>query len=288
MAYITTSNLKQIICQSDFTSLSLKGGLYKTSIYFFSKFEEASLLAVKELLRDPEQYFLKYYRPITQKQTPGNVVFENTTPAYHLNSACERLNADYKNVRIPQSISVAGFKAVQDYKEWCKANRELLYSNNPAFIARHQLRWGMSPIGIEMLNTGSAEVDNYTIEGLETKIDTLLQQAKDHYYRDSKTNVILKKYSKYTYLAKKPDPIYNNNTGFSDSEVKAILRDYDARFKAPLKNLLIEYYRLTLNPEIRMEGYLLEQLNFKPCSCCAGKKNVTSFSFADATPATSY
>ena len=42
----------------------------------------------------------------------------------------------------------------------------------------------------------------------------------------------------------------------------------DDTFKQPLKNLLIEYYRLKFNPDIKMDGKFLEALGFKECSCC--------------------
>jgi len=50
--------------------------------------------------------------------------------------------------------------------------------------------------------------------------------------------------------------------------VKDLLKKYDNEFKKPLKKMLIEYYRLKHNPEIRMEGEVLELLGFKPCAFC--------------------
>ncbi len=79
---------------------------------------------------------------------------------------------------------------------------------------------------------------------------------------------ILKRFSKFTYIAYESNDIYNNDTGYSDEEVKELLKGYDEEFKKPLKRHLIDYYRIKLNPEIKMEGNFLEQLGFKPCGLC--------------------
>ena len=79
---------------------------------------------------------------------------------------------------------------------------------------------------------------------------------------------ILKQFSKYTFLAYKEDKVINNNTVYSDTEIKNLLNKYDIEFKKPLKRMLIEYYRLKFNPKIKMQGEILEQLGFKSCSYC--------------------
>jgi diaminopimelate epimerase len=52
MAYLTISNAHLIIFKTDIKSLNLEGSVYKKNIYFFSKFENNSLLAFQELVND--------------------------------------------------------------------------------------------------------------------------------------------------------------------------------------------------------------------------------------------
>jgi hypothetical protein len=52
------------------------------------------------------------------------------------------------------------------------------------------------------------------------------------------------------------------------NEIKEFLKKYDVQFKIPAKDLLIEYFRVKFNPELKFEGKLLEQLVFKLCGLC--------------------
>ena len=78
----------------------------------------------------------------------------------------------------------------------------------------------------------------------------------------------MKQYSKYSFLGKYHEPLYNNTTGYSDEVVKDFLVDYEERFKRPIIELLYNYYRVKFNPDLEMEGYLLDQLGFRPCVHC--------------------
>jgi hypothetical protein len=39
-------------------------------------------------------------------------------------------------------------------------------------------------------------------------------------------------------------------------------------FKKPFKDLLLQYLMVKYNPELKFNGLLLEQLNFKKCHKC--------------------
>ena len=94
------------------------------------------------------------------------------------------------------------------------------------------------------------------------------KEAGKYYYANSKHTKILKQYSKFAFLGTYNEPLYNNNTGYSDEEVKSFLVIYEEKFKRPIKDMLRNYYRVKFNPELEMEGYLLDQLGFRPCSHC--------------------
>lgn len=138
------------------------------------------------------------------------------------------------------------------------------------FVARLRSRWGIvtNPKAINRDNSGSTFIENLTIEELEEKIDGLIKEAGRFCNESDKNKKILKRFSKFTFIAYTDVDIQNNDTGYSDEEVKGLLKDYDKQYKRPLRNYLIEYYRLKHNPEINMEGYLLERLGFNPCGHC--------------------
>jgi hypothetical protein len=268
MAYITLANANNIVYKGKLDGLDLSGELYKVQIRFFSNYEKSALLAIQELLRDPEKYFDEIYIPFVAKDT-FRYIYEGKKPAYHKEVDCERLTSDYENFEIPAAIQEQGPEVVIEFRRWFETVKHLLLKPD-VFVARLQLRWGIvtNPKSINHVNSGFAEVENYSIEVVESLIDRTLKDAGRFYYQCSKNTIILKKYSQLTYLAYKEEPLYRNDTGYADVEVKKFLKHYDELFKRPLKRLLIEYYRLKFNPDIKMEGYLLERLGFKPCSYC--------------------
>lgn len=280
MAYITTANSRKIIQKIDFRVSAFTGEVYLKPIYFFNKYEEQSLLAIKEMLENPTRFFQDYYKHLI-KVDSFTFVFENTNPAYHLNFECPRLHADFKNYLIPTEIKERGQDEIDKYRAWFKGVVHLLEDEDEIkleiFKERCRLRFKLDlpPEIYKKNNSGSFEIENMNLEELESTIDNLLKSAGRFYYRSNKNTAILKCFSRYAYLGKKPEPIYNNNTGFSDVEVKEVLREYECEYKIPTMNLLREWYRVKLNPELEFEGELLNKLGFKQCGCCFNSDFVT-------------
>lgn len=268
MSFITLANTNSIIFKSNIQNLNLKGEIYKFKIYFFSKYEENALLAIQELLKNPEYYFKDIYVPYKPEDT-YTLVYEGQKPSYHKYACCPRLQSDYQNFEIPIKIIEQGNDQVQEFRRWFETVKHLL-DNPEIFAMRLHSRWGIvtNPKAINRENSGITIVENYTIKEIEEKIDELIKAAGRFYYDNNKNTTILKQFSKLTNLAYKSEPINRNDTGYSDSVVKELLKFYDEEYKKPLKKYLIEYYRLKFNPNIKMEGYLLEQLGFRPCSYC--------------------
>jgi hypothetical protein len=46
------------------------------------------------------------------------------------------------------------------------------------------------------------------------------------------------------------------------------LKEYHTRFKLPIKKLLIEYYRVKLNPSLEFAETYIEALGFRKCGTC--------------------
>lgn len=268
MAYITLANTNKIIFDSDLKGLNLEGQVYKMQIYFLSSYEESSLLAIQELLKDPEKYFTTIYKPYKPKDT-YSLVYEGKKPGYHKFSCCPMLNSDYQNFPIPEAIKEKGQLAVVEFREWFKTVEHLLEKPD-VFVMRLKAKYGIetNPQAINKDNSGNTAIKNETIEEIETRIDGLIKDAGRFYYANEKNTKILKRFSKWTFLAYKSEKIDGNETGYSDEEVRSLLKEYDETYKRPLKSNLIEYYRLKFNPEIKMEGYFLEKLGFKSCGHC--------------------
>jgi hypothetical protein len=268
MAYITLSNTNKIIFKTNLKNLNLAGELYKIPIYFFSKYEENALLAIKELLKNPEKYFNEIYIPYVPVDTL-KFVYEGKNPSYHKFADCPRLHSVYENFEIPTEIRELGKEKINEFRIWFETVKHLL-DEPEKFVMRLRLKWGIetNPNAIIISNSGSTEIENLNIEDLERKIDLTIKNAGKFYYENEKNKTILHKFSKFTYLAYKAEKIEKNETIYSDEEIKILLKDYDNKFKRPLKGMLIEYYRLKHNPNINFEGTILEKLGFKQCGHC--------------------
>ncbi|MFB6306707.1 MAG: hypothetical protein ABEH43_06925, partial [Flavobacteriales bacterium] len=121
---------------------------------------------------------------------------------------------------------------------------------------------------IEFSNSGSEEFENYDVKQLEKEIDKILSDASKYFRNNPDMQHIIKKFGKLAFLGHYNDEIYNNDTGLNDNELKKFLKMYDRTYKAPVKRLLMEYYRVLHNPNMEFEGTILDKLNFKPCSIC--------------------
>jgi hypothetical protein len=274
MAYITISNSLKILKNLDFEAIGDFGGdVYVKPIYFFSKYEENNLLFLKQLLKNPEKFIKEYYVPIVVTDN-FKYVYEGTQPAYHFYSGCDRLISNYKNFEIPEEIRKRSKEEILRFRKWFKVN-EYLLEKPEIFAARLHLAFNVmvNPKEIDYANSGVEVKENLNLEELEKRINQYLSDA-GVFFRSAneEKKEILRKYQKYTFLAYTSKKLKNNTTPFDDQTIKNILKQYDIRFKRPVKELLIEYYRIKHNPDLKFEGQLLEQLGFKPCAACQQEK----------------
>ncbi len=268
MAFITLANTKKIIYNTKIKELDLTGEVYKIPIYFFGKYEKNQLLAIQELLKNPERFFTDIYIPFQTEDT-YTFVYEGQKPAYHKVNNCEKLNATFENFSIPKEIQERGIGVVIEFRKWFEEVKHLL-EKPEIFVMRLQARWGIitNPKAINIGNSGITKFESYNIDELVNIIDLQIKEAGRFYHESKKNKVILKNYSKFTYLAYSTEDLRNNTTGYAQEEIKEFLRLYDEKFKKPLKQNLIEYYKLKLNPEIDLSGDLLKGVGFTACVDC--------------------
>lgn len=272
MAYLTLSNSKKLIQKIDLDSLErIAGEIYDKDIYFFNKRERANLIGIKQLFEDPEK-FLEYYKPIVTVDTLQFVTPE-TTPAYHKDDKCERLHSDFKNFLIPVPIQEKGFQEVQLFRKWFKEMkcaemevRQYIEAVQKKFIYVGEI----NEKSIEIKNSGVSVKENYSMELLQKKIDDLLQEFSEYFHSNPIVRDVLNKYQKWTFLAFRDKPIENNFTGISDADLKHLLKGIEEKWKRPVKDYLVEYYRIKFNPNLEFEGLLLEKLGMKSCGMCLG------------------
>lgn len=268
MAYITKANSKKILRKLNLKNANLNGLIYERPIYFFSKLEEQSLLAYQMLVKDPKKFITEVYQKVPINEDTMTYVFEGEIPCYHNVPYCERLHANYCNYRIPKEIIEKG-EALR-FRNWFKANLYLLEGDRDVLEMRISIAFGIK-VHLEDIvckNSGYVAIENQPLDKLVEMINRKLEEASKFYYANEKNTCILKRFSKLTYLAHKWFPIQNNDTGYSDKEVKELLAQYEQEFKKPICELLQNYYRVRYNPELEMEGSLLEQLGFKACQYC--------------------
>lgn len=175
MSFITYASAKNIIRKVKISSLELKGNIYKRPIYFFSKYELNSLLAIQELLNDPENFFKEIYNPMVVSDN-FKYVYEGKKPAYHSFSECELLKSDYRNFEIPEAIKSKGKDDVVKFRNWFKQH-EYLLAKPDVFVMRLKLKFGIetNPNAINFENSGYSEIHNYNLEQIEDKIDSLIK-----------------------------------------------------------------------------------------------------------------
>lgn len=258
--------------QSDLRGIKLeKRGIFRRSIYFFNWYEEIFLKVYQEMLEKPDEFFSKIYKKIENPVDDYQYVHPPKPPAFHNSLECPFLTSDYKNFEIPREIKKKGVEALIEFRKWFLTVQDLPEKNPEAFQARLQARWGVIvPLNeIEKSNSGFAQIKNFSLEALITEINNLLNQAYSFQHSSNKNKEILKAFQKHAYLGLRPEPLEANNTNYSDEEVKEVLVDFETKFKKPIKNLLLEYYRVALNPDLKFEGSLLEGIGFAPCSNCS-------------------
>ncbi len=271
-AYITSHNAHKIVTRNNFKSIKLSGEVYKYKLYLFSQNEENSLLAIQELFKNPEKYFNEIYNPMFVFDSK-KYIYKEQQPAYHTSTDCQRLHSDFTNFELPQQIIERGDAEIERFRAWFIENRYLL-EDPSTFVFRLKMAFKIeyNPKAINYENSGFSDFKNYSFEQLEKEIDSLIKEAGRYYYADVKNTSILRIFGKYSGCAYSDNTLYNNNTGYSDDEVKSFLKEYHNRFKVPLRKLLIEYYRVKLNPKLEFAETFMEALGFRKCGTCKKKE----------------
>ncbi len=291
MAFITKSNSKRILRKINLNDIpDIVGEVYKKPIYFLSKWETKYLLLMQSLLKEPEKFAIEVYHPVVNKDTFQYVYESEQQPSYHSNKSCERLTSKFKNFEVPseikervrenakiegktlEEIEILEKQQVKVFRAWFKENFKLFNADTEGFLKKLDIRWNVqrNVSEVERDNSGVESIDNLNLAQLELEIDKIISEAGRYFVNNTDKQPIIRRFQKLTFLAYRKGNIDINDTELSDDELRAFLLEYDTKFKKPIKELLIQYYRVKYNPDLSFEGQLLERLNFRACSFCDG------------------
>jgi hypothetical protein len=274
MAFITQSNLRDITYRYKLPE-TLKGQLYKKKIDFFNKNDRNRLLLIRKLIDNTSKLMTGSWKEIKPKNS-RDLVFESN-PSCHFSMSCELLNNDYENFYIPKEILDKGDEKTNEFKKWFKSNKHLLDGKADVFEYRWRAKWNFS-VNVKKIyieNSGISMFENISIKQVETNIDFLLKEAQeliDTY------PAIIKKYGKFAKESLSRKTYTNNDTVFSDLEIREVLLKLEIEIKEPLRRLLVNWYRAKQNPELNFDIKILDQLGFKSCPVCSSKINTEKYS----------
>lgn len=254
--YITKSKAASIthMLRIDSTDDDLRS-VYKDDLSgILSKPELALLHRTKLFYEDADLDSSKYVK--TGPVDTRRYAYEGGIPTYHASPSCERLHSNFKNLEIPPELQ----DRIDEFRAFCKENRSLYNDDEDRFFTRLGAVFNLRnpPKKVDYANSGTQEMLNLDIDEIERSIDQLLISSECFRNRDEETYKIIRKLGFGSHKAKRREP--------EDSPIHR----WDA-YKADLKSMLREYYRVKLNPDLEFSGPLLDGLGFKPCNECFKK-----------------
>lgn len=268
-AYITNGNFKKI------TSSFRPNNGYFGPKEFYLHFKDLNYDLIRKILSIPEMALLCIYKEILadldegisifrkiEKRDDFNFVYEGIQPAYHADKYCKKLHSDFQNYELPDRVK-HNPEGAEKFRQIFRENFDYI-KNNKSDVAKIRINsamgWEMeyqciSPV--EFANSDSIGLEEYDLEILKNRIHKIMFDAER--FRSSSDEV------------KKQI----NNLGYGTHKLKE--RDINGhpiniwhKIKIDLKNTIQTYFRVRLNPDLKFDGSLLDQLGFRPCSMCRG------------------
>lgn len=288
MAYITRFNFNRVFRNiADSVELVADSAIYpgnpdvdKFCDYFFNKHEKNDLIKFKEFVRDPDLYIEHYFTKTKEINSYKFLNLDGKTPAYHIDLNCKAMHNDFVGLLIPQNIADRGREEIERFKQFYRENEDLYIHDREAFEFRASIKFE-TKIKIEednRPNSGIQDFNNLKIEELKEFIINLWEDLKAWIIEDGMNSDRVKVYRhfhKVTYFAESSIiPADYNRYGLSDKRILEILKTIHFNYKKPMIELLKKYYMISINPEIKLEGYLLNNLGFTPCRHCCKESHL--------------
>jgi len=254
---------------------SMSFNYYFKDIFYLNRLDISNLFYFDNYCQKLERgETIQIYEKL-EKKSNNSYVFVGGIPSYHKYESCPKLGSDFFNYKIPESIKKQGEEKIEEFRQWFRENFELLKNDEEAFKMRLQLKYKVFTIEIvNYTNSGFDYVENYTKEILFTRINSLISNAGD-YFKSQKDEVqkLIKYYQRKTFMVIQ-DLKLDNLFGFTEDNVKLILKEYHYMFVEPTKYYLLELIKVNYKDKIdtfELGESLLASLNFKPCQFCYGE-----------------
>jgi hypothetical protein len=243
--------------------------------FIFSKHEAQHLLWDKlfcQNINHPENIDVDFfYGRINNEQDNRTRIYPPRPPVYHYNRDCQALNSAYSNFVIPQSIIDRGEASVSEFRRWWRDNDNLRQNNPQAFVERIYNRFNVR-IQLheveERENSGVFVVeDNMSVEDINRRIKALFNSIFTWANENNMRKFVVSNYGYLSFLGEQDTPIRNNNSDFSDEQIKEVLRELHTMKKDIIHYLKLLYQRRYI-PNLQFSRTLLENCGFEPCYVC--------------------
>lgn len=261
MSFITKSNAKSILFEINLAKAGNipTDGIYPGDLSALSDNERRWLAAARMFYEDFELFVEHVYQKKAKPVDTQKYVYEGRMPSYHADRNCENLLSDYRNFEIPVEIQGRGQEEVDRFRSWFRANEQLLHENTQRFITRmtFEFRLGYPPTvnSLEAPNSGIETIENLSLDRLRADIDRQLEEAARMRSSSDPASGIIRRLGNLSHKR------------FDDEETNRVLREWRA-LKQNVKKNLVEYFKVSLNPDLKFDGMLLEQLGFRQCRSC--------------------
>lgn len=270
--YITKANAERIINKMDVSDIEIED--FKKDIRFkwFNKFELKRLKATELFYSDIEIFSSMFQELRTYSNS--NYVYPSKNPAYHNTLDCERLHADYENIKIPDAIRKAN--RTEEFRLWCIEKKDLYDKYADQFNYQLLKRFNVvsKDIFVHFENSGVEIFDNYSAPQLKNAIDKKINEALTFVLSSENHENVIKSFGYLSFNYKCPDKIDENKLKvlIEKEEVIQILKTFELSYKQPIMKMMKNYYRMQNNTELKFDSDILSGLGF---NCCFGCHKLT-------------
>ena len=261
MSVITKSNAKSILFDINLSKVGNvpTDGIYPGDLSVLSDNERRWLAAARMFYEDFELFVKHAYRKKEKSVDTQMLVYEGRMPSYHADKRCENLLSDYANFEIPVEIQGRGSEEVARFRKWFRANEQLFHDKAELFITRMEIEFRLknppSVTSLEAPNSGVEAIENLSLEKLRASIDSLLEKATQTLSSSDRKSQIIRRLGN------------RSHERFDDEVTNQVLKEWRS-LKQDIKTKLLEYFKVSLNPDLEFNGMLLEQLGFRQCRSC--------------------
>lgn len=274
MPYITKNTFLNIVKEIDLNQepYPKKSRLEDKNLTILSKKEMQRLAVISELLKivdfSPDRFFFKIKKPVDTL----TYISPERAPSYHNNMSCPALTKEYENYIIPEDVRILGKDVVNKFRKFFHENRDLLPSRKIEFLYKAKKEFNLKRLPediseVRAPNSGRGSIDNFNLETIQEELDDLILEAEDFKNLSPFNRLTINLYGNIFNLSVE--------TGIDDERMKVLKKWLE--LKSSLKKMYIRYCMVKYNPDIELNGNLLDSIGLNRCSFCYKNEGVIEF-----------